>query len=518
MKISCWNVRGANDPLKQSEIKKFIKRNKIDIMGLMEVKVRESKIERVAKNIFPRWKFCHSNGTVPRIWCGWNGRKVSGTVVKEMPQCLTLTLDVLRTKKKLLLSVVYGANKKEDRLALWQELKEIYETKQGIPWAVMGDFNTVLSSDERCGGRPVDQEAVQQFQNCLEETDLLDLPARGVPFTWSNRREGGDRILSKLDRILISESWKNEFPYIQLDFLSNLTSDHAPAVLYMAEKAGGPKPFRFTSCWMKHPEFKEILQKTWSERVEGNPLKSLHQKLKNLKKPLKKLNQEHFSYISMRVECARKELEKTQTELMQLPHNMELQKKERNELNIYADLLSAEETYYKEKARVKWLKDGDKNSKFFQRKVKSHQVKNCILRVQKDNGEWIEGDEEVKTEIVEFYKNLFAETGWAANSLGDIELSIITERQQEALAKEVTNEEIKRAVFDMKSDRAPGPDGYPVEFFKNNWEVVGQDVIKGVQWFFETYEMDPAVNATTIALIPKKADAARVRDFRPIAC
>lgn len=107
------------------------------------------------------------------------------------------------------------------------------------------------------------------------------------------------------------------------------------------------------------------------------------------------------------------------------------------------------------------------------------------MRVQRDDGEWIEGEEEVKTEIVEFYKKIYLlRLGEQKATLGDIGLSTLTKRQPKNLVKEVTKEEIKQAVFGKRSDRAPGPDGFPVEFFKSNWEVIGQDVINGVKWFF----------------------------------
>ncbi|GJU90335.1 hypothetical protein Tco_1302758 [Tanacetum coccineum] len=40
-------------------------------------------------------------------------------------------------------------------------------------------------------------------------------------------------------------------------------------------------------------------------------------------------------------------------------------------------------------------------------------------------------------------------------------------------AEEVTNEEVKSAIFSMGDDKAPGPDGFIVAFFKKVWDVVG---------------------------------------------
>lgn len=99
MKISSWNVRGLNDPLKQSEIKKFLRRNKVDIAGLVEVKVRLNKIEKVARKALPHWELCHNAGAVPRVWCGWNKRKLKGRLLHETPQCLTLEMEIIKSQK-----------------------------------------------------------------------------------------------------------------------------------------------------------------------------------------------------------------------------------------------------------------------------------------------------------------------------------------------------------------------------------------------------------------------------------
>lgn len=50
-----WNIRGLNDPIKQKEVKSFVKNNKLSLMGLIEHKIKEPKSSRVFGLLFPQW-------------------------------------------------------------------------------------------------------------------------------------------------------------------------------------------------------------------------------------------------------------------------------------------------------------------------------------------------------------------------------------------------------------------------------------------------------------------------------
>jgi hypothetical protein len=86
------------------------------------------------------------------------------------------------------------------------------------------------------------------------------------------------------------------------------------------------------------------------------------------------------------------------------------------------------------------------------------------------------------------------------------------------LGKEVTAEEIKRTIFSMKSNKAPGPDGYTADFFKAAWPVVGGDVVAAISSFFASGLLLKEVNATILTLVPKKPNPSVMGEFRPIAC
>lgn len=86
------------------------------------------------------------------------------------------------------------------------------------------------------------------------------------------------------------------------------------------------------------------------------------------------------------------------------------------------------------------------------------------------------------------------------------------------MIKPVTKEEIIQALNDLPADKAPEGDGFPVEFFKANWDVVGDDVITTILQFFETGKILKEINNTTITLVPKVPNPTHVKEFRPIAC
>lgn len=60
-------------------------------------------------------------------------------------------------------------------------------------------------------------------------------------------------------------------------------------------------------------------------------------------------------------------------------------------------------------------------------------------------------------------------------------------QQQKELIKEVTYNEILEAVKTMPKDKAPGVDGFPIEFFTKNWEVVQEDVLEAVTFLQKWY-------------------------------
>jgi hypothetical protein len=81
-----------------------------------------------------------------------------------------------------------------------------------------------------------------------------------------------------------------------------------------------------------------------------------------------------------------------------------------------------------------------------------------------------------------------------------------------------SEEEVRKAVNLMPSDKAPGPDGFTGAFFKRCWEHIKVDVMNAIGGFRELHtHCLHWLNSANIVLLPKKEGAEDISDFRPIS-
>jgi hypothetical protein len=69
----------------------------------------------------------------------------------------------------------------------------------------------------------------------------------------------------------------------------------------------------------------------------------------------------------------------------------------------------------------------------------------------------------------------------------------------------------------LNRDKAPGPDGFTFAFFQDCWDVIKSDLMGVFQDFHSHNKFVKSINATFLALIPKKFGAVDLKDFRPIS-
>ena len=93
----------------------------------------------------------------------------------------------------------------------------------------------------------------------------------------------------------------------------------------------------------------------------------------------------------------------------------------------------------------------------------------------------------------------------------------ISDEMNDILTREFTAKEIQHAFKQMAPTTTLGPDGMPPIFYKNFWNIVGNDVIKTVLNALNSGCVHESLNETFIALIPKIKNTKKVSNFRPIS-
>ncbi|XP_074283553.1 uncharacterized protein LOC141608100 [Silene latifolia] len=212
-------------------------------------------------------------------------------------------------------------NKDSDTVYLWNSMISLKATVNG-PWLIMRDFNNVLYLDERIGSQVTDSE-VREFQNCVDVCGLYDMISTGAYFTWNNKQEGDARVFSRIDRVLANDEWILNGPTGVVSFLPEELYDHSPCLIELGEDTVRRKgSFKYFNKWGKSANFKNIVTEIWRQPIQGCCMFQLVKKLKTLKHPLKKLNNNGYGDIENTAMVAKLVLESIQKQLHIDPRNV----------------------------------------------------------------------------------------------------------------------------------------------------------------------------------------------------
>lgn len=152
----------------------------------------------------------------------------------------------------------------------------------------------------------------------------------------------------------------------------------------------------------------------------------------------------------------------------------------------YLNLLEKQEVYWKQRVKQHWLREWDKNTRFFHRFASARRQNNKLDRLKDANSDWQETIAGVQSVINEYFTELFMSLN-TDGKLSEFEaVNQISATDNEALIAEITCEKVKAAVFFMHPDKASGPDGFNPAFYQAFWDVVQQDVVEICRIFMST--------------------------------
>ena len=146
----------------------------------------------------------------------------------------------------------------------------------------------------------------------------------------------------------------------------------------------------------------------------------------------------------------------------------------------------------------------------------AHKRRTCLNSIC-INGRKLDKEADIKEGLVDAFQNLLSAPGGWSPSLPDLNLNRIGFKEAASMEENFSENEIWTATSGLNSDKAPGPDGFPLAFWSFSWDFVKNEVIGFFKEFHENSRFVKNLNTTFLVLIPKKQTVEDFKDLRPIS-
>jgi hypothetical protein len=252
------------------------------------------------------------------------------------------------------------------------------------PWLLIGDFNEAMWSFEQFLTRRQHERKMDDFRDVLTFRDVFDIGFTGAPWTFDNKQKG-DKRESKIGQgdsvgelvVLVSGS--------SLHHLVSSRFDHVPVLHELCRDESASKPpriARYEIMWERDETLPEEIHLAWAA---GNQIHDLGDVAENLKKVMASLtswSRDKFRQVTWELEKLKKRREELTSR-----GSLSDKKDEEETQKRMDELLYREEMMCLQRSRISWLREGDRNMKYFHRKAVSRAKKNKIVRLTTEDGQ-----------------------------------------------------------------------------------------------------------------------------------
>ncbi|XP_071738862.1 uncharacterized protein [Rutidosis leptorrhynchoides] len=270
---------------------------------------------------------------------------------------------------------VYGPCDDVNKQKLWNALFNLISANDE-EWVLCDDFNEVRNQLERFNCEFLEYRA-DRFNKFIADSRLMEIPLGGRNFT----RVSDDGLkYSKLDRFLVTEKFYNLWKDLTVVELDRDLLDHCPIMLKDEERNFGPKPFKVFDVWFDEEDVSDVICDAWNVAVPDINRKDcvFRNKLKNVKNALKAWSRSKFNNLDGEIDLFKttvQQLELQAESRVLTDVELELWRKSRKQ---WLEKERIKTNMLKQKARVKWILDGDENTKYFHSVIRRRNNSNTI--------------------------------------------------------------------------------------------------------------------------------------------
>jgi mannosylglycoprotein endo-beta-mannosidase len=508
-------VRGLNSEKKWNSIRDKIVESRCEIICLQETKRDQFDLGYI-KNFCPAdfdaFEFLPSVGASGGILTAWKSSTFEGHLAFTNDFAISVEFTSKLNNDNWVLTGIYSPCTAEGKRAFLEWFKEIQMPPE-VDWLVVGDFNLIRKPEDRNreGG---DVNEMFSFNEAINKLGIIELPLHGRRFIWTNKQF--PPLLERLDWCFTSTSWTEKYPNTMVRTLVMETSDHWPCVVEISTDIPQSNIFRFENHWLDHDNFFSVAIRGWNAPEHMSDLaKRITSKFKNLRRELKSWRSQ-LPNLAVAIKNIKSVLHFLDTlevfrDLSLLEWNFRILISEK-----LISLLKQQKTYWQQRGKIRWVKEGDAGTKFFHSQATLRHRRNSIPVLQDPVGNNVFAHEPKADILWHAFKERMGESDYSHMIFNLSEL-IQQADDLEELQAPFSHREIDEVVFSLPNNKSPGPDGFTNEFLKSCWPLVAEDFYTLCDSFYNGEVCLRSINSSHIVLIPKKDGPMTVSDYRPIS-
>ncbi|KAE8795881.1 hypothetical protein D1007_29155 [Hordeum vulgare] len=378
LSIASWNVRGLNNRARRAAVRALLAQLACSIICLQESKLQTvgtADINEIVGPAFDCYAALNADGTRGGVLLCWKSSSFTASAITTRTFSITTTFTPIGANCPWSLSAVYGPHDHGRKQNFLNELADIHSGMSG-PWSVIGDFNMIVDPTDKNNDR-VCRRWMNKFRCYLNRSSLHEVPLIGRKYTWSN--EQASPTLVRLDRAFSNVDWELMFPAAKLLPQSSSISDHCPLLLRNDVIMKTNKRFRYESYWELIDGYMERVNQSWMTPVSARcPLNMLSMKLWRLSRDLRKWSKSKVGDIKQQLAIVNEmtlQLDAAQDHRSLSAEESGLRSKLKARSLGLAVLFKVK---MRQRSRVLWLRAGDANTRFFQRKANARHNRSMI--------------------------------------------------------------------------------------------------------------------------------------------